>query len=323
MPGIVSQQTVGVLGSGSDEHEEQARGVGELLADLGVNLLTGGGRGVMAAASRAFVRRPRRRGICIGIIPCAGEADRATPKPGYPNAFVELAIYTHLPYSGEQGTHDLSRNHINVLSCAALVALPGGPGTAAEVSLAVQYGKPLIAYALDPALVRHFLPSVRRVATIDGVKEFLRAHLDDHELVAPADAAEWRAYHDIRRQVLFEARGRFGVYNDAHPDEAASGHHPRLLLHRGDPIGSIRIDVERTNAVFRLVAIRSDAQRLGHGRTLLSLAEQFAQAEGCSQLITHAAPDAVGFYRKCGFAEQEGAGPAGHESVLMMKRLRP
>ena len=304
MPAIVSKQTVGVLGSGSDEHEEQARAVGEVLADLGVNLLTGGGRGVMTAVSRAFTRHRRRRGICIGIIPCADQVDRARPKPGYPNAFVELAIYTHLPYSGDEGTDDLSRNHINVLSCAALVALPGGAGTASELSLAVQYGKPVVAYAPDPALVRHFLPSGRRVATIDGVKEFLRAHLDDHELVAPADAAEWRTYHDIRRRVLFEARGRFGVYDDSLPDETASGHHSRLLLHHGDPIGPIRIDVEGATAIFRLVAIRSEAQRVGHGRTMLSLAEQFARAEGCSRLITHAAPDAVGFYRKCGFAEQ-------------------
>jgi GNAT superfamily N-acetyltransferase len=71
------------------------------------------------------------------------------------------------------------------------------------------------------------------------------------------------------------------------------------------------------------VAIRSDAQRLGHGRTMLSLAEQFARAEGCSRLITHAAPDAVEFYQKSGFAEQEGAGPSAPESVLMTKRLRP
>ena len=78
--------------------------LGETLADLGVNLLTGGGGGVMTSVSRAFTRRPNRRGICIGIIPCASESDRATPRDGYPNEFVELAIYTHLPYSGAQGT---------------------------------------------------------------------------------------------------------------------------------------------------------------------------------------------------------------------------
>src|SRR5262249_5347885 len=136
MQPTLSTRTVGVMGSGTFEHDEYARPVGEALAHLGVNLLTGGGGGVMTAVSRAVNRAPRPQGISIGIIPCASESDRGTPKAGYPNEFVELAIYTHLPFSGPQGTHDLSRNHINMLSCAAIVALPGGEGTAAEVSLA-------------------------------------------------------------------------------------------------------------------------------------------------------------------------------------------
>ena len=165
------------MGSGTTEHDDHARPVGELLADLGVNLLTGGGPGVMRAVSRAYVQRPRKRGVCIGIIPCASEADRTTPKPGYPNEFVELPIRTHLPYSGQQGTHDLSRNHINVLTCSAIVALPGDFGTASEVSLALRYNKPVIAYARPTELARLFPESVRRVDTIRDVELFLREHL--------------------------------------------------------------------------------------------------------------------------------------------------
>lgn len=177
MSATLSPWTVGVIGSGTFEHEPSARAVGEALADLGVNLLTGGGRGVMTAVSRAFTRRPRTRGICIGIVPCESDADRATPKAGYPNEFVELAIYTHLPYSGTQGTHDLSRNHINVLSCVAIVALPGEAGTASEIELAIRYGKPVIAYSLDPLLVEYFPRSVRRASNIDEVKDFVRNQL--------------------------------------------------------------------------------------------------------------------------------------------------
>jgi GNAT superfamily N-acetyltransferase len=137
--------------------------------------------------------------------------------------------------------------------------------------------------------------------------------------------AEWRAYHDIRRSVLFEARGQFGVYNEAHPDDRASGHHPRLLLHRGDPVGVIRVDIEGTTAILRRVAVRSDAQRLGHGRVLLSLAQRFAQAEGCSRLLSYVAREAVGFYRKCGFASDHEVGdePSGDQSVFMTKRIQP
>jgi uncharacterized protein (TIGR00725 family) len=173
MPPTLAKKTVGVMGSGTNEHEEHARAIGALLADLGVNLLTGGGRGVMRSVSRAFTQRPGRTGICIGIIPCQSESDRGTPKNGYPNEFVELPIYTHLPYSGARGTHDLSRNHINVLSCAAVVALPGEEGTASEVSLALRYHKPVIAYSHVPGLLDRLPQVVRQVDRVDAVREFL------------------------------------------------------------------------------------------------------------------------------------------------------
>jgi uncharacterized protein (TIGR00725 family) len=173
----LSPTTVGVFGSGTERHEALSRDVGGALAEMGVNLLTGGGGGVMASVSEAFTAQRRTTGICIGVIPCASEKDRRMPKPGYPNRFVELAIYTHLPHSGEQGTDDLSRNHINVLSCAAAIALPGGAGTAAEASLAIRYAKPIVAYSPDPSLIDHFPESIMRVDNIDDVKRFLRAHL--------------------------------------------------------------------------------------------------------------------------------------------------
>lgn len=177
MKAILSGQTVGVMGSGSDEHEAAARAVGELLAGLGVNLLTGGGRGVMRSVSRAYTAAPRERGVCIGIIPCRSVGERTRPKDGYPNEFVELPIYTHLPLSGKEGKDDLSRNHINVLSSAVIIALPGGDGTATEVSLALDYHKPVIAYSPDAALLQSFPEGVRRATTLEAVREFLLEHL--------------------------------------------------------------------------------------------------------------------------------------------------
>jgi uncharacterized protein (TIGR00725 family) len=173
----VAGETVGVMGSGTYEHQTLATDVGELLARLGVNLLTGGGRGVMTSVSRAFVKAPRVKGVCIGIIPCFSETERSRPQDGYPNPFVELAIYTHLPYSGSRGKEDLSRNHINVLSCAAIVALPGELGTASEVSLALDYQKPIIAYSTEARLVDHFPDSVERATSLQHVEGFLERHL--------------------------------------------------------------------------------------------------------------------------------------------------
>jgi uncharacterized protein (TIGR00725 family) len=174
---VLAGPTVGVMGSGTEGYEELASGVGALLARLGVNLLTGAGNGVMRSVSRAFTQAERRRGICIGVVPCFSERQRGKPKDGYPNEFVELAIYTHLPYSGEHGTDDLSRNHINVLSCDAIVALPGGRGTASELILANEYRKPAIVYSPDMDVVQWFPQSVPRTATLEGVRKFLEIHL--------------------------------------------------------------------------------------------------------------------------------------------------
>jgi predicted Rossmann-fold nucleotide-binding protein len=80
---------VGVMGSGEAEHAEKAEPLGRWLAGQGVHLLTGAGRGVMTAASRAFQAVPDRAGLVIGIVPCGEAPD--VPQEGYPNPFVELA----------------------------------------------------------------------------------------------------------------------------------------------------------------------------------------------------------------------------------------
>jgi GNAT superfamily N-acetyltransferase len=146
--------------------------------------------------------------------------------------------------------------------------------------------------------------------------------MTDYELVSPIDVSTWRSYHDIRRDVLFEARGRGDVYDENHPDERAPGNHPKLLLYRGDPVGVIRIDIASPRALLRRVAIRTDVQRSGHGRVLLSLAERFAAEHGCRQLESHVASDAVDFYQKCGFViDGNKAASAGRGSVLMKKDI--
>jgi len=173
---VLADKTIGVMGSGTEGHEALAESLGQLLARLEVNLLTGGGSGVMEAVSRAFIQVRRGDGICIGIIPC-DEEDPRTPRFGYPNEFVELPIYTHLPLSGVRGEDDLSRNHINVLSSDAIVALPGGPGTASEVSLALRYRKPVVVFSPDDRHVAHFPTDAPRATTLDDVERFVTRHL--------------------------------------------------------------------------------------------------------------------------------------------------
>jgi N-acetylglutamate synthase-like GNAT family acetyltransferase len=122
-----------------------------------------------------------------------------------------------------------------------------------------------------------------------------------HQLRSPQSHEEWQQYHAIRRRVLWENRGQYGVYDDKHPDESKPGRYPMVLVREGQAIGVIRIDIEGRQAIFRRVAIRDDIQRSGHGRVMLKLSEDFALRHGCDHLYSFVAPDAVGFYEKCGF----------------------
>jgi uncharacterized protein (TIGR00725 family) len=130
---------IGVMGSGNDSFAEMAEPLGRWIAEQGLDLLTGGGGGIMAAVCRGFATTPNRKGLCIGVLPARAPA-------GYPNEWVEIAIHTHLSARGPEGAGAHSRNHINVLSSTAIVVLPGKAGTRTEMELAIYYRKPVIAY---------------------------------------------------------------------------------------------------------------------------------------------------------------------------------
>jgi uncharacterized protein (TIGR00725 family) len=172
------------MGSGTISHAARAEPLGAWLAGEGVHLLTGGGSGVMTAVSRAFTRVAGRRGLCIGVLPAAAADPAAGGPAGYPNPWVELVIRTHLPYSGAYGTGPLSRNHINILSADAIIALPGAAGTSSEVHLALRYQRPLIAYLSRPDEIPDLPPQTPVARELAEVQAFVRQALS-----VPRDSA--------------------------------------------------------------------------------------------------------------------------------------
>jgi predicted Rossmann-fold nucleotide-binding protein len=126
----------------------------------------------MAAACRGFQAVAGRTGVAIGILPQG-------PPRGYPNSWVDVVIQTHLPDRGAEGASERSRNHLNVLSSHAIVALPGGAGTRTEVELARRYGRPLIAFlGADgeiEGLTREQLPAL--AMELAEVAVFIRRHV--------------------------------------------------------------------------------------------------------------------------------------------------
>ncbi|UUO08630.1 hypothetical protein M4951_10005 [Blastopirellula sp. J2-11] len=164
---------VGVMGSGKKVHGDLAKELGAWIAAAGYNLLTGGGGGEMKAVSESFYHVEDRAGRVIGIIPGDASGGSYSRRLHYPNEFVEIPIYTHLPQTGYEGMQVASRNHVNILSSDIVVALPGTKGTAAEVCLALRYGRPVIALLGGRFKIPGLPAEVKTVTTVEEVAEWI------------------------------------------------------------------------------------------------------------------------------------------------------
>lgn len=168
---------IGVMGSGTESHEERASALGTWLAGEEVHLLTGGGGGVMEAVCRAFSSVPGRKGLIIGVLPGRGADKQKSSESGYPNAWVEIPIFTHLPLSGSQGMEPMSRNHINILTSDVIIALPGGSGTASEATLALVYRRPIVAWVDSRDMIPGLPDGIQIEHSLENVKTFVYSRL--------------------------------------------------------------------------------------------------------------------------------------------------
>ncbi len=124
-------------------------------------------------------------------------------------------------------------------------------------------------------------------------------------LRAPESREEWDAYHVIRQKAIFEPYYPNATYVRDHPDEGRREHYPLILVVDGEVVGTLRIDLlDDERAALRLVAIRPDRQRHGHGSALLRLAEDFIRRHGRRRVVVHGNAAVIGFYFDNGYVER-------------------
>ena len=148
--------------------------------------------------------------------------------------------------------------------------------------------------------------------------------LDRYSLRPPRSAQEWAAYHAIRRDAIFAPLLPGQAYDERDPDELEPGHLAHVLVRDGEVVGTVRIDlIDATQAGLRLIGIRMDLQRQGHGAVLLALAEQAARAFGRTVVVINAHPTSLTFYLANGYAEGawRDKGPVPPPLIRVGKRL--
>lgn len=136
-----------------DEHYDQARAVGRLLAERDHTVVCGGLTGVMEGVCRGAREND---GHTIGILP-GDDYDRANP-------YVETAIATGLGNA---------RNALVAGNGDAAIAIDGNTGTLSEIALALDAGNPVA--ALDAP----------RIEGVGGI-EYVDTPRDAVEAVTPS-----------------------------------------------------------------------------------------------------------------------------------------
>lgn len=122
-----SARAIAVIGQGAPDAgpvADAAEACGRLVAGAGATLVTGGLRGVMAAASRGA---RRAGGTVVAVLP---GTDRSAATPD-----ADVVVCTGV---GE------ARDLAVVASADAVIAVGGGWGTLAEIGLARKLGRPVV-----------------------------------------------------------------------------------------------------------------------------------------------------------------------------------
>ncbi|HYY39004.1 MAG TPA: GNAT family N-acetyltransferase [Xanthobacteraceae bacterium] len=152
----------------------------------------------------------------------------------------------------------------------------------------------------------------------------MAATVDRYRLRPVRSPREWNAYHAIRRDAIFAALLPGQDYDERDPDEFAPGHFPHVLVYDSEIVGTVRIDlIDERVAGLRLIGVRGDLQRQGHGRVLLRLAEQTVRAFDRTEIVINAHPSSLAFYLANGYREGEWDAGAPRPGLIRVGKRLP
>lgn len=139
------------------------------------------------------------------------------------------------------------------------------------------------------------------------------------ELATPADRAALLA---LRHRVFVEEQG---VPVELEQDELDVGAvHAVARDAAGRVVGTGRLLLDGGGAArIGRMAVAGDARRTGVGAAVLAVLEAAAADAGCRRVTLHAQVQAIGFYRRAGYHQEEGEpfDDAGILHVAMSKAL--
>ena len=130
---------------------ELAEKVGQIIAEEGAVVVTGGLGGIMEAASRGA---KQAGGQTVGILPGETKEDA--------NAFCDIVITTGMGYS---------RNTLVAGSADILVAFSGKYGTLSEIGFALNAKKPVYGFSTWD------IPGIEKLESIEDLREKLQKHM--------------------------------------------------------------------------------------------------------------------------------------------------
>jgi uncharacterized protein (TIGR00725 family) len=151
---------VAVIGpSQPSEHEVAlAERVGQLLAERGTILLSGGEEGIMESACKGA---KEAGGTVIGIL---GGSDRTEA-----NAFLTASVVTGI---------GIARNTILIRSADTVISVGCSWGTLIEMGLAVKFGRPLIALGSWHVGDERSIPVDGELQRVETAEQAVRCALD-------------------------------------------------------------------------------------------------------------------------------------------------